>query len=91
MASKLPVLYAPLFSGELDTNDDDVELARLFVRKADALIEHGEEFAEYLPARRCRDNCRYFEPGVAAMCSYWQGAVKADGSDFCSKWEESTP
>lgn len=87
---KLPVLYAPLFCGQLDTNDDEVELARLFVRKADALVEHGPDFAEYIPVRRCR-TCAKFEPPTETW-PFWScprdDKLPEDGSGFCHKYEE---
>lgn len=84
--AKLPVLYAPLFGGKLDTNDDEVELAELFVRKADALVEHGPDFIEYIPAKRCK------------TCASWSashcygnvpGADELAGAGFCHNHEDA--
>lgn len=86
---ELPVLYAPLFGGKLDTSEQEVELARLFVRKADCLLEHGADFVEYIPARRCK-TCRYWvDCGHHFDCVAWNGCSECppDGSGFCHNYE----
>ena len=84
MASNLPVLWIEKEIVEALTRPGPTALVPWVANHNWARFG---EMVEYIPANRCR-TCRFFEPGIAALCSYWQGAVKADGSDFCSKWKE---